>query len=149
MIAYRQLRPGIVTILNIEDLDIAGEPWRYYPGMHLRYVTRSIARKTVYLHRVVAERMGLTGQCIDHINRNPLDNRRCNLRSATHCENAYNSTARTGAKGVNWQKDHGMWRARIRVAGNRVHLGYFESESEAAAAYRAAAESFHKEFACE
>lgn len=57
------------------------------------------------------------GKEVDHINRNPLDNRRSNLRIATHAQNSYNKFAEkvsaSGFKGVYWVKDKNMWCARI------------------------------------
>jgi len=41
----------------------------------------------------------------------------------------------------------GKWRARIRVDGIQIHLGYFYSRKKAARAYNAAAEKYFGEFA--
>ncbi len=34
-------------------------------------------------------------------------------------------------KGVYWDKEKQKWRARIKIDGLRVHLGYFDSLEEA------------------
>ena len=37
--------------------------------------------------------------------------------------------------GVHWDKRENKWMVRIRLAGRRVHLGYFDVEKDAAEAY--------------
>lgn len=81
----------------------------------------------------------------DHKNRNPLDNRRANLRIATRQQNTANSkvsrNSTTGIKGVT--REAGKWRAMIGVGGKRISLGCYETQEEAHAAYcRAAVEHF-------
>ena len=87
----------------------------------------------------------------DHINRNGLDNRKKNLRNCTMQENLLNSApkrnARSKYKGLSWKKKTKKWSACIKRAGIYKHLGYFESEIEAAKAYDAAAKILHGEFA--
>lgn len=84
---------------------------------------------------------------IDHINRDPRDNRVTNLRLCTHPENHANTNLRSdntsGIKGVSWAVRQRKWVARIRANGRVRHLGYFASKDDAAAAYAtAAAEHF-------
>ncbi|MEH6483093.1 MULTISPECIES: HNH endonuclease [Pseudomonas] len=88
---------------------------------------------------------------IDHINRDPGDNRIDNLRLATRAQNLCNvgalTTSMTGERGVDFHKASGKYRARIRYGGKRVELGLFDSIAKAAAAYKEAAEKHHGEFA--
>jgi len=64
----------------------------------------------------------------DHIDNNPLNNRRCNLRQATQSQNMMNqskSTANTsGVKGVYWYKPQTTWKAQIKLNGKDIFLGY-------------------------
>jgi len=101
----------------------------------------------VYMHR---DLMGAAeGAEVDHANRNPLDNRRDNLRLATRSQNGANRAAwRTSLpKGVH-VAGVGRWVARIRVNGRQLHLGTFSSPEAAAKAYDAAAEAAWGSFAC-
>jgi len=86
---------------------------------------------------------------IDHINRNPLDNRRVNLRVCTNQQNCCNRGLRsdnsTGYKGVGWHK--GKYEARIGCFGKRAVLIYTNNITKAAQSYNIAAEILHGEFA--
>jgi hypothetical protein len=82
---------------------------------------------------------------VDHVNRVSSDN--TDLRVATRSQNAANCTKGTYKKspthsrfkGVTWHKGHKKWLAQISVNKKKSHLGYFDTELEAAAAYNAAA----------
>jgi hypothetical protein len=92
------------------------------------------------------------GLLVDHKNCNGLDNRRANLRPATHAENCHNrrkySTPTSSRfKGVRWHKHGKKWAATIRGNNRAIHLGYFADETDAARAYDEAAKKYHKEFA--
>ncbi len=115
---------------------------------------RSIYRQnknqlTVRMHRQIMNNP--KGKLIDHINHNPLDNRKSNLRIATRRENIIN-TPKSGRrkftsqyKGV-W-KEPNRWRAAIRVNFKLISLGSFQSERKAALAYNKAAKIHFKQFA--
>jgi len=90
-------------------------------------------------------------EMIDHINGVKSDNRFANLREATRSQNmqnrrTYKSNA-CGLKGVGWNIRRNRWQAKISVNGTRMFLGYFDTPEEAHAAYVAAAERHHGEFA--
>jgi hypothetical protein len=72
-------------------------------------------------------------QFIDHINRNPLDNRINNLREATPRQNQFNT--KRFNKGASWHKRVQRWGASIFVDGRKVSLGYFDTKEEAQKAY--------------
>lgn len=78
----------------------------------------------------------------DHINGDPLDNRRANLRLATAAQQRQNihppTRGSSSHRGVGWHKQTGRWRAMIGLDGRQYHLGYFDAEEEAAAVALAA-----------
>lgn len=87
---------------------------------------------------------------IDHKNRIKHDHSIINLRDANLSQNQQNKGS-FGAysKGVTWRnRKIKPWQAKIRINGERIHLGSFETETDAAAAYRQAALQYHGEFAC-
>ena len=87
---------------------------------------------------------------VDHINGDPLDNRRENLRLCTNAENQQNSNARRGSsqfKGVSWVVRKSNWRVAFNWQRQTYFVGYFDDELEAAKAYNAAILPLAGEFA--
>ena len=72
------------------------------------------------------------GKFIDHIDRNPKNNRVSNLRYVTPSVNSHNTEK---VKGFSWKKDKQKWKAYIVVNRIQYHLGYFETAEEAREAY--------------
>jgi hypothetical protein len=94
------------------------------------------------------------GMDVDHINGNPLDNRKVNLRVCTRSENAINkktrADSRSGYKGVYMSPNGKLIQAHIRPPGmnkGRLSLGYYKTLEEAARAYDANAYHHFGEFA--
>ena len=89
----------------------------------------------------------------DHRDLDRDNNRIANLREATDSQNGANvgllSTNKTGLKGVSMGSANRRkrWKAQIRKDGERRFLGYFETPERAHAAYCAAAQQLHGEFA--
>lgn len=104
----------------------------------------------VYMHKVVAERIGLIGLA-DHKDRNGLNNQRDNLRQATNSQNIANrgmpSHNTSGYKGIYFDKRRGNWTAKVGFNKSYTHLGTFNTAIEAAKAYDRAAKRLHGEFA--
>lgn len=127
--------------------------WRIVVRPHTKYVIHTKKGKTTWLHRVIMDCPA--GMLVDHENRNGLDNRRGNLRIATHSQNSCNrlkpaSSATSRYKGVYLARDQvrkSPWRAKIYVNRKKIHLGYFADEREAAMAYDEAALRLHGVFA--
>ncbi len=87
---------------------------------------------------------------IDHIDRNPLDNRRANLRLATIAQNNMNKRSRPGVskfKGVIYRARKKLWVARITVNRKRKYIKSCKSEIDAAKAYDEAAKKYYGQFA--
>lgn len=93
---------------------------------------------------------------VDHINGVRDDNRWSNLREASHLQNGGNRKIQrnntSGFKGVrrcslSTERTQRPWEAAIWFNGKRMYLGRFRTAEGAHAAYCAAAEKFHGEFA--
>lgn len=102
---------------------------------------------TIGMHRIIMN--APNGMEVDHINGNPLDNRKCNLRICTHEQNSRNKKMHTNKNGqYKGTTPHGKhWRATIRHNKSDLHLGTFKTEIEAAKAYDTAARLYYGEFA--
>lgn len=92
------------------------------------------------------------GKQVDHINGDTLDNRRENLRLCTPKENSHNRAVRSTKKscpylGAYYRKDLGHWSSYIRVDGEDIFLGFFDTPEDAGMARDAAAAKYHGEFA--
>lgn len=134
-------RRGAATayvLLDAEDLPLALEhKWHLSNHGYVRANLRGPRRGALLLHRVLLglgygdRRQG------DHINRNPLDNRRANLRIVTNAQNAQNMSphgATSKYRGVAWDSSRGKWRAQSRRNGFVIALGRYHDELEAARA---------------
>lgn len=150
-----KLTQGKFAIVGPRDYKFLNQfKWYYDYGYAVRNGPKVNGRQaTIRMHRIILERMGYTNfKASDHTNQDKLDNRRCNLRPATHYQNMCNRSKRkhntSGFKGVHWRKDRKKWQVTITVDGKRIPLGSFDDKLEAARAYNKAAKKYHKEFAC-
>lgn len=153
------LTQGKVALVDDADYDeLSKYKWHaqkeYRSGTFYaaRYIRLSAGKYTqISMHRQILGLEYKDGLQIDHINRNPLDNRRRFLRVCTQSKNMMNRRGKQGSsqyKGVYFDKYHKKWRAEIRLAGVGSFLGYFDFEEDAAEAYNIAAIRYFGEFAC-
>lgn len=86
---------------------------------------------------------------IDHIDRNPSNNRISNLRIATRSQNQFNNGLRpdnnSGVTGVS-KAQGGKWRARISKNGKPILIGTFSKKEDAIAARSSAEIELYGEF---
>lgn len=100
-------------------------------------------------HRLILPKK--EGFIIDHINKDPLDNRLCNLRYCLMKENTRNQRKHknntSGFPGVSWKKDKNKWKAFLMLDRKQIHLGYFEDKNKAIQARKDGELKYFKEFA--
>jgi hypothetical protein len=87
---------------------------------------------------------------IDHINRNPMDNRVCNLRECCQAENVRNHGRKTNNSGLPVgvrSLPSGKFQARISFNKKQIHLGAFNSPAEAHERYKQERIKLFKQFA--
>jgi len=111
----------------------------YSRGKSYRQIT--LDGRGYYIHRIVwlMHHGAFPPDGIDHINRDPSDNRIENLRAATDAENNQNKPSR----GCTFDAFTGTYKAQIQLNGKNKHLGRFKTPEEAIGAYRAAKARLH------
>lgn len=99
--------------------------------------------KTVKLHRHLMGCKSGDEKIVDHIDRDPLNNCKTNLRVATYSINNRSVTKKANTSsqfpGVCWNKRSRKWRANIKINRRNKFLGNFVIEEMAAKVYRDAA----------
>ena len=118
-----------------------------------KYVQICIDGENYKAHRVIwLMETGEWPEClVDHRDGDGINNRWCNLRSATHRENAMNKRPGTrntsGFVGVCPDKASGKWEAHIGIEGRTVHLGKFQCIAHAVAVRCQAERPYFGDFA--
>lgn len=157
------------VLVDDDDLELVREhTWhvikahngKFYVNTHVRHPDGGIyesgsekgqpKRTLLQLHRLIAK--APKDKVVDHINGNPLDNRRENLRIATHKQNSMNQMKTRTHKGkptsskyrgVSFVKRRNRW--IVKCSGH--HVGYFKEENEAARAYDEKAKELFGDYA--
>lgn len=142
--------PDTFTMVDDADFDWLNQ-WKWaksHKGYAVRVTNKNGKCCKFIMHREILNPP--PGMFVDHRFGDTLDNRRQNLRLCTNAENARNRKQRSGRalpKGVDWLPKRGRFQARIMVDYKSIHIGHFFTESEAEAAYDAAATKYFGEFA--
>ena len=158
-VAYVPLTQGYEAIIDAADVPLV-EGWNWSVQINKRkdgtigqiYSKRNYwvgcNCKRVAMHNVLMP--APIGYCVDHMDGNGLNNRRSNLRIATHSENMKNRKLQinntSGVKGVTWHKSRQKWQASIRSDGVVKYLAWTDCLQEAERAYEIASQSLHGEF---
>lgn len=152
-----ELTKGQVAIVDDEDFDAINRfAWHssYRPDSKSYYAARSLPRgenpRRMYMHRQILN--AKPGEEVDHINRNPLDNRRDNLRIVASAPNKWNRAIlskhnTSGYAGVTWDRNRQKWAAYISHENKKVGLGRFQNKHDAARAYNRACIRYRGPFA--
>lgn len=139
--------------VSLEDLEEIGSiVWSLETSGYAR-----CKRQRLQAHRLIMERMlGRPLQkreSVDHVDHDPSDNRRSNLRLASASENNMNRKSTRGPipyKGVRRGSSPGRWRAQIggsATTGKQLNIGSYGSPEEAAWAYDMWASEIYGEYA--
>ena len=87
---------------------------------------------------------------VDHINHNPSDNRKTNLRVCTQQQNMFNQRPNTrnksGVRGVRFIAQMNKWETRFKFDGKERAVGYFENLTDAIALRKQYEEKYYGEF---
>lgn len=131
-----------------EDYDkIKDYTWsdRWKDGYHELRAWDSNLEQMIWMHWLIA------GKEYDHIDRDPMNNRKSNLREATQsqqCQNR-NKTSRnnSGFVGVCSYSNCNCWRAYISIDKQQIYLGSFANKEDAIKARLSAEVKYYGKFA--
>jgi len=142
-----EIHPNKSVLIDLDDLaKVSAHSWCIAGKGRVR---ARVSTKRIYLHRFIMSPP--SGSVVDHVNGDPLDNRKTNLRICSPAENAKNRSknkiSSSSYKGVRWHKVTARWCAVIKSNGKQYWLGLFKNEKDAALAYDSAARRLHGEFA--
>lgn len=137
------------TIVDDEDYEILSK-YKWY-CTNAGYAQKDIykEKKKYLMHRVILN--AFKGEVVDHINGNPLDNRKQNLRKSTQCLNTKNVKCNrrnntSGYKGVSFNKKYQKWEAYITFNYKHIFLGYFDKKNDAGKSYNNKAKELFGEY---
>lgn len=155
LIAKPVYRPIILGHGYSTDLDYEDFIDLYYIGWCLSKQGYPIAHycgKNILMHQEIIRRMGISYDtsvsCIDHIDRNKLNNHRNNLRIVPYSINVFNKERKnqSGLRGVSWLKTEEKWVAQIGYNKKNINLGRFNTKEEAYLAYLKKKDEFYGEY---
>lgn len=152
MVIELALQHGQTALVDDEDYEkVSVYKWSaIWHRNTKRYQVRGYVNgRMTGIHRVIMD--APANLHVDHINGDPMDNRRCNLRLCNNQQNHQNMRKhRDGSsryKGVSWLQSQRKWVAQIYVEGHNIVLGTFVDEKQAAQTYDEAAAKHFGEFA--
>lgn len=140
---------GIVLVDWREYSKVKDYGWYLSKDSHSYYLKANKGGSSISYHNFC---YGSEGYLVDHIDGNSLNNLRSNIRVCTPSQNQANQKLQSKSKssqfkGVTFNKLKNKWIAQIGYEGNRIYLGQFESEKEAALKYDEAAIYYFGSFA--
>ena len=139
-IAYIHLPDEIKAIIDVDDIDkIKKKRWGGKCGGNRKQGEYVRSTDKIYLHRYIMNVHEKDPKIlVDHINGNPLDNRKSNLQICDVSVNIQKAKKKRRIAGVGMNK-YGRYYAYIYYRKKYIHLGTFSTKKEAALAYNKAA----------
>lgn len=142
MQAFDQENEEFFVKINYEDIEQMSQiKWRAQRNTETYVsIVATYEKSTIVQSRIILALKD--GELCDHVNGDPTDNRRENLRVATHSENMRNRRSRKKGniyKGIYFDKERERWVAQISVNGKAKTIGRFYTDKQAAIAYNQAA----------
>ena len=139
-----------LALVDDDDFPFVAEyRWHLESGDGISTRTKILGKlHYLYLPRILLN--APDGLQVDHANHNRLDNQKHNLRLATNSQNTANRRkwgTKSKFKGVRWHSRDRQWEAYILSGQDRVYLGYFRNEEDAARQYNRFARLLWAEFA--
>lgn len=127
------------VFVDDEDYDdIMKRSWSISKNGNYTRVEARINGTVIRLHRYILKLEKGNPITVDHINRNPLDNRKINLRLCTQEQNIRNCNTKenkTGYRGVYRNHGDGKYRACYSFKNKTVHIpGNWDTPEDAAKA---------------
>jgi len=128
---YVEIYKGKYTAyLDLDDFNYFNKSRIYFYRIpdkdYVRLLTFKDGRKQSISRIILNENS--KNRVVDHINGNPLDNRKSNLRSISYNDNmknkfTYSNNNSSNIYGITYIKKKKIWVARIQVEGKRLFLG--------------------------
>jgi len=139
---YRiELTQGQYALVSKKDYERISK-YRWYAiwdkGTQSYYAVRNDKQRTIHMAREILGLKRGDKRQGDHINHDTLDNRRCNVRIVTRSENQHN---RKNTKG--YSKHGDKYQAGIKLHGEFIYLGRFDTLDAAHQAYLDAKVVYH------
>ncbi len=141
-VAYKdQSHPYLINLTNndnevVAQAAVSEEDYERVKAMkwHLQQVGHAAGKVmgvvNIRMHHFIVGKPS-DGYVVDHLDGNPLNNTRENLRHATHSQNMQNAIRKRGNDYIGVQPSGSKYGARY----SKTHLGYFDTKEEAARMY--------------
>lgn len=122
---------------NLEGYTFYAWTTERHTGIYVNCYSPDDRNNPKRLHRIIMK--AKKNEIVDHIDRNPLNNQKSNLRIVSSRVNNNNASKRKDGvsskyKGVHQDK-YGKWIAQIQVEGKKIRIGKYLDEISAALAY--------------